>query len=104
MAGSTIQPKHLRRFHTLFNSLLMVEPGLESFYSCLALLGRPYEALSHQSLGDVLKDVLVLEAASQVVLDAVFPPNIQQGPGLPVRPGHLATGLCHSSPGCSLGF
>lgn len=80
----------------------MVEPGLEPLHSCLTLFRRPDEALSHQPLGDVLEDVLVLQAAPQVVLDAVLPPDVQQGLGLTVRPGHLAAGLGHGSPGSSL--
>lgn len=67
----------------------MEEAVFKALDAGVALLRGPNEPLVIHLLRDVLKHVAVLQAAPQVELDAVLPPDPQQGASLLVRPGHL---------------
>lgn len=69
----------------------MVEAVFKALDAGVALIGGPHEPAVVHLLGDVLKHMAVLQGASQGELDRVLTPDVQQGAGLLVRPGHLST-------------
>ena len=70
--------------------LFVEEAVFKALDAGVALLRGPYEPLVIHLLRDVLKHVAVLQAAPQAELDAVLPPDLQQGASLLVWPGHLS--------------
>lgn len=67
----------------------MEEAVFDALDAGVALLRGPDVSSVAHLLRDVLEHVAVLQAAPQGELDAVLAPDLQQGSGLPVRPGHL---------------
>lgn len=69
----------------------MVEAVFKSLDAGVALIGGPHEPAVVHLLRDVLEHVAVLQRSPQGELDRVLTPDVQQGAGLLVRPGHFPT-------------
>lgn len=67
----------------------MEKAGFEAFDAGVALVRGPYVPAVAHLLGDVVEDVAVLLGTLQRELDGVLAPDLQQGPGLLLRPRRL---------------
>lgn len=74
-------------------SLFMEEAIFEAFDAGVALVRGPDVPQLAHLLRDVVEHVAVLLGAFQRELHRVLAPDLQQGAGLPLRPGRLPAGV-----------